>query len=142
MTRRVFREHCLRMMFCISFYEEEEERIEQIERYLELEEEAEEESFSVEAIELSERDKLKKRMEDIIGSIGYIDEKLAEVTTGWSLKRIGRVELGILRIACYEMEFDSNIVANIAINEAVELAKKYAGDEAHSFVNGVLAKLV
>ena len=40
MTRRVFREHCLRMMFCISFYEEEEERIEQIERYLELEEEA------------------------------------------------------------------------------------------------------
>jgi len=129
-------------MFCISFYEEEEERIEQIERYLELEEEAEEESFSVEAIELSERDKLKKRMEDIIGSIGYIDEKLAEVTTGWSLKRIGRVELGILRIACYEMEFDSNIVANIAINEAVELAKKYAGDEAHSFVNGVLAKLV
>jgi transcription antitermination factor nusB len=129
-------------MFCISFYEEEEERIEQIERYLELEEEAEEESFSVEAIELSERDKLKKRMEDIIGSIGYIDEKLAEVTTGWSLKRIGRVELSILRIACYEMEFDSNIVANIAINEAVELAKKYAGDEAHSFVNGVLAKLV
>ena len=36
MTRRVFREHCLRMMFCISFYEEEEERIEQIERYLSL----------------------------------------------------------------------------------------------------------
>jgi transcription antitermination factor nusB len=129
-------------MFCISFYEEEEERIEQIERYLELEEEAEEESFSVETIELSERTELKKRMEDIMGSIGYIDEKLSEVTTGWSLKRIGRVELSILRIACYEMKFDSNIVANIAINEAVELAKKYAGDEAHSFVNGVLAKLV
>jgi len=129
-------------MFCISFYEEEEERIEQIERYLELEEEAEEESFSVETIELSERTELKKRMEDIMGSIDYIDEKLSEVTTGWSLKRIGRVELSILRIACYEMKFDSNIVANIAINEAVELAKKYAGDEAHSFVNGVLAKLV
>jgi len=129
-------------MFCISFYEEEEERIEQIERYLELEEEAEEESFLVEAIELSERAELKERMKDIIGSISYIDEKLSEVTTGWSLKRIGRVELGILRIACYEMKFDSNIVANIAINEAVELAKKYAGDEAHSFVNGVLAKLV
>ena len=142
MTRRVFREYCLRMMVCISFYEEEEERIEQIERYLELEEETEEESFSVETIELSERTELKKRMEDIIGSIGYIDEKLSEVTTGWSLKRVGRVELSILRIACYEMKFDSNIVANIAINEAVELAKKYAGDEAHSFVNGVLAKLV
>ena len=141
MTRRVFREHCLRMMFCISFYDGEE-RSEQIERYLELEEEPEEESFLVEPVKLEDRQKLKERMEDIIGKLDYIDGRLAEVTTGWSLKRIGKVELSILRIACYEMRFDLNIVASIAINEAVELAKKYAGDEAHSFVNGVLAKLV
>ena len=137
MTRRVFREHCLRMMFCVSFYEDEE-RIEQIERYLELEEQPEEESFLVETIDLSERIKLKERMENIIENLAFIDEKLSEVTTGWSLNRIGRVELSILRIAYYEMKFDSNI----AINEAVELSKKYGGDESHSFVNGVLAKLV
>ena len=130
MTRRVFREHCLRMMFCVSFYEDEE-RIEQIERYLELEEQPEEESFLVETIDLSERIKLKERMENIIENLAFIDEKLSEVTTGWSLNRIGRVELSILRIAYYEMKFDSNIVASIAINEAVELSKKY-----------VLAKLV
>ena len=141
MTRRVFREHCLRMMFCISFYDGEE-RSEQIERYLELEEEPEEESFLVEPVKLEDRQKLKERMEDIIGKLDYIDGRLAEVTTGWSLKRIGKVELSILRIACYEMRFDLSIVASIAINEAVELAKKYAGDEAHGFVNGVLAKLV
>lgn len=141
MTRRVFREHCLRMMFCVSFYEDEE-RIEQIERYLELEEQPEEESFLVETIDLSERIKLKERMENIIDNLAFIDEKLSEVTTGWSLNRIGRVELSILRIAYYEMKFDSNIVASIAINEAVELSKKYGGDESHSFVNGVLAKLV
>ena len=141
MTRRVFREHCLRMMFCVSFYEDEE-RIEQIERYLELEEQPEEESFLVETIDLSERIKLKERMENIIDNLAFIDEKLSEVTTGWSLNRIGRVELSILRIAYYEMNFDSNIVASIAINEAVELSKKYGGDESHSFVNGVLAKLV
>ncbi len=141
MTRRVFREHCLRMMFCVSFYEDEE-RIEQIERYLELEEQPEEESFLVETIDLSERIKLKERMENIIENLAFIDEKLSEVTTGWSLNRIGRVELSILRIAYYEMKFDSNIVASIAINEAVELSKKYGGDESHSFVNGVLAKLV
>mgnify|MGYP000203593841 FL=1 len=141
MTRRVFREHCLRMMFCVSFYEDEE-RIEQIERYLELEEQSEEESFLVETIDLSERIKLKERMENIIENLAFIDEKLSEVTTGWSLNRIGRVELSILRIAYYEMKFDSNIVASIAINEAVELSKKYGGDESHSFVNGVLAKLV
>ena len=141
MTRRVFREHCLRMMFCVSFYEDEE-RIEQIERYLELEEQSEEESFLVETIDLSERIKLKERMENIIENLAFIDEKLSEVTTGWSLNRIGRVELSILRIAYYEMKFDSNIVASIAINEAVELSKKYGGNESHSFVNGVLAKLV
>lgn len=141
MTRRVFREHCLRMMFCVSFYEDEE-RIEQIERYLELEKQPEEESFLVETIDLSERIKLKERMENIIENLAFIDEKLSEVTTGWSLNRIGRVELSILRIAYYEMKFDSNIVASIAINEAVELSKKYGGDESHSFVNGVLAKLV
>ena len=141
MTRRVFREHCLRMMFCVSFYEDEE-RIEQIERYLELEEQPEEESFLVETIDLSESIKLKERMENIIENLAFIDEKLSEVTTGWSLNRIGRVELSILRIAYYEMKFDSNIVASIAINEAVELSKKYGGDESHSFVNGVLAKLV
>ena len=141
MTRRVFREHCLRMMFCVSFYEDEE-RIEQIERYLELEEQPEEESFLVETIDLSERIKLKERMENIIENLAFIDEKLSEVTTGWSLNRIGRVELSILRIAYYEMKFDSNIVGGIAINEAVELSKKYGGDESHSFVNGVLAKLV
>lgn len=141
MTRRVFREHCLRMMFCVSFYEDEE-RIEQIERYLELEEQPEEESFLVETIDLSEKIELKERMENIIENLAFIDEKLSEVTTGWSLNRIGRVELSILRIAYYEMKFDSNIVASIAINEAVELSKKYGGDESHSFVNGVLAKLV
>ena len=141
MTRRVFREHCLRMMFCVSFYEDEE-RIEQIERYLELEEQPEEESFLVETIDLSERIKLKESMENIIENLAFIDEQLSEVTTGWSLNRIGRVELSILRIAYYEMKFDSNIVASIAINEAVELSKKYGGDESHSFVNGVLAKLV
>ncbi len=81
-------------------------------------------------------------MENIIENLAFIDEKLSEVTTGWSLNRIGRVELSILRIAYYEMKFDSNIVASIAINEAVELSKKYGGDESHSFVNGVLAKLV
>jgi transcription antitermination factor nusB len=129
------------MMFCVSFYEDEE-RIEQIERYLELEEQPEEESFLVETIDLSERIKLKERMENIIDNLAFIDEKLSEVTTGWSLNRIGRVELSILRIAYYEMNFDSNIVASIAINEAVELSKKYGGDESHSFVNGVLAKLV
>ena len=55
---------------------------------------------------------------------------------------MGRVELTILRLACFELRFDENIPEKVAINEAVELAKKFGGEEAPSFVNGVLAKLV
>ena len=73
------------------------------------------------------------------------EEKLAEVDARidafshkWSRDRISRVSLAILRLAVYEMMYDDNTPASIAINEAVELAKKYGGDEESAFVNGVL----
>ena len=65
-----------------------------------------------------------------------------KASSGWSLRQMGRVELTILRLACFELRFDENIPEKVAINEAVELAKKFGGEEAPSFVNGVLAKLV
>ena len=52
------------------------------------------------------------------------------------------VKLAIMRLAVYEIEYDNDIPVNVAINEAVELAKKYGADNAPSFINGVLAKLV
>ena len=52
------------------------------------------------------------------------------------------MELTILRLACFEIRFDDSVPDKVAINEAVELAKKFGGDESPSFVNGVLAKLV
>ena len=62
------------------------------------------------------------------------------MTEGWSTRRIGRVELAILRLAVYEIKEDESIPEKVAINEAVELAKKYGGNESSSFVNGILAK--
>ena len=55
---------------------------------------------------------------------------------------MGKVELTILRLALYEILYDDEIPEKVAINEAVELAKKFGGDDAPSFINGVLAKLV
>ena len=55
---------------------------------------------------------------------------------------MGKVELTILRLAAYELKDDEEIPDKVAINEAVELAKKFGGDEAPAFVNGILAKLV
>ena len=55
---------------------------------------------------------------------------------------MGKVDLTLIRLGVYEMKFDDEIPTGVAINEAVELAKKYGTDGSSSFVNGILAKLV
>ena len=70
-----------------------------------------------------------------------IDEMLNEHVTGWKTSRMNKVDLSILRLAVYEMKYDEDVPVGVAINEAVELAKKYSGDEGPAFINGVLARL-
>ena len=71
----------------------------------------------------------------------HIDEMLNEHVTGWKTSRMNKVDLSILRLAVYEMKYDEDVPVGVAINEAVELAKKYSGDEGPAFINGVLARL-
>ena len=61
---------------------------------------------------------------------------------GWKTRRMGKVELTILRLALYEMLYDEEVPEKVAINEAVELAKKFGQGESPAFINGVLARLV
>ena len=63
-----------------------------------------------------------------------------EKTLGWDTERMAKVDLTIIRLAVYEIKFDEDIPTGVAINEAVELAKKFGQDGSASFVNGVLAK--
>ena len=70
-----------------------------------------------------------------------IDKLLNEVTEGWKTTRMNRVDLTILRLATYEIKWDEDVPTGVAINEAVELAKKYSSDDGPAFVNGVLAKV-
>ena len=67
---------------------------------------------------------------------------LNEKAEGWNVARMGKVELTVLRIAVYEMLFDEDIPDTVAINEAIEIAKKYGQAASGSFVNAVLAKFV
>ncbi len=60
---------------------------------------------------------------------------------GGSTSRLGKAELTIMRLAIFEIKYDDDIPNGVAINEAVELAKKYGADSASSFINGVLAKI-
>jgi N utilization substance protein B len=70
-----------------------------------------------------------------------LDEAIAEVLRNWSPERVARVERTILRIALYEMRHMPDVPPNVAINEAIEVAKQYGSDEAPRFVNGVLDRL-
>ena len=73
--------------------------------------------------------------------IPEIDEMLNRTTEGWKTTRMGKVDLAILRLAVYEMKFDEDVPVGVAINEAVELAKRFGRDQSPSFINGILGKL-
>ena len=69
-----------------------------------------------------------------------IDSRLNEKASGWDTGRMSKVDLTILRLAVYEICYDEDVPTGVAINEAVELAKKFGQDASFGFVNGVLAK--
>jgi N utilization substance protein B len=71
-------------------------------------------------------------------NIASIDELISKHSLKWNKERISRVALSIMRLAVYEMLYVDDIPVSVSINEAVELAKKYGGDEDPAFINGVL----
>ncbi len=70
-----------------------------------------------------------------------IDEKISEYATNWQLNRMAVIDRNILRMGVYELKFAVGIPPKVAINEAVELAKKYGDLESSKFVNGILDKI-
>ena len=73
--------------------------------------------------------------------ISEIDQIIDKNTEGWDTTRMGKVELTILRLAVYEMLFDEDVPKGVAIDEAVEIAKKFGQDNSGGFVNAILAKI-
>ena len=70
-----------------------------------------------------------------------INEKISMYATNWQLKRMAVIDRNVLRIGLYELKYASDIPPKVAINEAVELAKKYGDLESSKFVNGILDKI-
>jgi len=70
-----------------------------------------------------------------------LDELIAQYAIGWSNERIARVDLCILRTAIYEMLYRDDVPTGAAIDEAVELAKRYGGERSYAFVNGILGSI-
>lgn len=133
MSRREIRERIFKLLFRVEFYRAEEME-EQKELFLEDLEDFPEEATQKDKQEVTEK------YDAIVYRLPEIDAMIDEKAVGWSSRRMGKVDLAIIRLAVYEICFDEQIPTGVAINEAVELAKSYGQDGSAAFVNGVLAK--
>lgn len=84
---------------------------------------------------------IRDKVTAIVEKLADIDVCIEKYAEGWKLNRIGKPELTILRLAIYEMQYDEDIPAKVAINEAVELTKQFCNEDAKGFVNAVLGKI-
>lgn len=132
MTRRELRTHTFKLLFRTFFYNAEEMK-EQEKLFFE---------DSDLAIDVYDMEYIQKRVDDVISRLDEIDGIIDGKAESWKVNRMNYVDLTIIRLAFYEINYDEDIPMAVAINEAVELAKIYGGDESSSFVNGVLAKLL
>lgn len=130
MSRRQIREHVIKMLYCSGFHEEQEME-EQISMYIDKV-----------LMPVSQRDYFIKRYKEVKEKLSQIDEIISEKSVGWSIARMAKIDLNILRLAVYEIKFDDSIPVKVSIDEAVEIAKVYGGDSSPSFINGILAKVL
>lgn len=145
MTRRGIRETIFQIVFRAEFnnQEEMEEQIRFIVSTIGVPEEDPEDIAVVETGKIQEMDLtyIEEKARKILAQLPKLDRIISEVSDGWQIGRLGKAELAILRLAVYEMLYDEEIPYRVAINEAVELAKKYCNPDASGFINAVLAKV-
>lgn len=84
---------------------------------------------------------IKKALIGIENNKEAIDEAISSNLQNWKIERISKVNLTILRLATYEILFDEDVPRSVAINEALEITRKYSDEKSVSFVNGVLDKI-
>ncbi len=131
MSRRELREQIFKWLFRVEF-NSLEDMSEQERMFFEEED----------ATKGEDADYISDKYHKIEQKLPEIDEQLNERAEGWNTARMGKVDLTILRLAVYEINYDETVPAGVAINEAVELAKKFGQDASSGFVNGILARFV
>ena len=131
MTRRQQRENVFKLVFRIEF-NDSNEMPDQVQLFFE----------DFEKLQKKDKDEIEAKYDKIVAKLEDIDAIINEVSTGWKTSRMSKVDLTIIRLAVYEIKFDEDVPASVAINEAVEISKVFGGDDSPSFVNGILAKVV
>ena len=131
MTRRQQIENVFKLLFRIEF-NDSNEMPDQVQLFFE----------DFEKLQKKDKDEIEAKYDKIVAKLEDIDAIINEVSTGWKTSRMSKVDLTIIRLAVYEIKFDEDVPASVAINEAVEISKVFGGDDSPSFVNGILAKVV
>jgi len=93
------------------------------------------------APEFNDEGFIKHLIDEILKNQEKIDGLITKHAPEWPLDQITTIDRNILRLGAYELQFDDNIPAKVAINEAIELAKAFGGESSGKFVNGVLGAL-
>lgn len=88
-----------------------------------------------------EKEYIETVLNGVVKNLETIDNIILSKLKNWTIQRIAKIDLAILRLAIYEIKY-KEIPYKVAINEAVELAKKYGEDTSKNFVNGILASIV
>ena len=128
MSRREMRERIFQLLFRIEFHSKEELS----EQLLYDADEGEDDADAA---------YIREKTQAVAEKAAELDGLINEIAKGWKTTRMGKVDLTLLRLAVYEIKFDDDIPTGVAINEAVDLAKKYGTADSSSLVNGLLAKI-
>ncbi len=129
MGRRETRENAMKLLYQVQIQKEDTD--EQIERFMEEQQ----------IIEEPDRNYILSVVKGVMEREEELDGLIARHAKGWTIQRMPKVDLAIMRLSCYEMKYRNDIPVNVSINEAVEMAKKYSSEQSKTFVNGVLGKV-
>ena len=127
--RTLAREHALKILYQFDITRRPMDEV--IESYWKNEETKDEEIITYSSV----------LAKGVAAHIKDIDLKISDYATNWQIKRMAIIDRNVMRIGLYELQHTSDIPPKVAINEAVELAKKYGDLESSKFVNGILDKI-
>ena len=128
MSRKIARDAAMRMLYAYELTGE-------------LNQDMIQETIEPAALDAEDMKYLKQVTEGAVEQRASLDTLIEQNAVGWRLSRIGKVDLSILRLAIYEMLCREDVPESVAINEAVELAKKYSEPKSKQFISGILGSI-
>lgn len=127
MTRKEAREWVIKYLYSQTFREQCEESLADF--------------LSHQELDLNEEEYMRTVVTGVEENLDAIDADIDKYLRSWTTARIPKLDLAILRAAVFEIKYSEDVPTGVAINEAVEIAKKYSTDESYRFINGVLGAI-